>query len=34
LKDPRKREKLIAEIANEMDSFIKGFVKIAKENNL
>jgi gas vesicle protein len=34
LKDPRKRERLITEIAGEMDSFIKGFVKIAKENDL
>lgn len=34
LKDPRKRERLIAEIADEMDSFIKGFTKIAKENDL
>jgi hypothetical protein len=34
LKDPRKRERLIVEIANEMDSIIKGFIKTAKENNL
>jgi hypothetical protein len=34
LKDPRKRERLIAEVASEMDSFIKGFVKIAKEADL
>jgi gas vesicle protein len=34
LKDPRKRERLIAEIANEMDSFITGFINIAKQNDL
>jgi hypothetical protein len=34
LKDPRKRERLIVEIADEMDSFIKDFIKIAKENDL
>jgi gas vesicle protein len=34
LKDPRKRERLIAEIADEMDSYIKGFINIAKTNDL
>jgi hypothetical protein len=31
LKDPRKRERLVVEIADEMESYVKGFLKIMNE---